>query len=213
MMASNSSHWLRSILVAALILAGIARVSGAGPGEIVLERAFMPDAAPSSFAVTFPNGVSFCYDPVRGGVNYAWQGGFDIAPARPGLGKFIKPVKLSGEIAYRETGPAPLRRAGAAHVPVIVFKGYRLQGDAVEFVYTTDGVLVHEEVRARPGGDGLVRRFRIEPAGGDARWWYVPGPMEGAVLTTPSGQFEGSGFRFDAVAAREFSLEIVFPRK
>jgi hypothetical protein len=53
------------------------------------------DASPSSFAIGLPGGVNFCFDPVRGGVSYAWKGGFvDLAPARPGPGKFINPVKL-----------------------------------------------------------------------------------------------------------------------
>jgi hypothetical protein len=204
---------------ARLLGLGVALLSGAMPlamggpaGEPLVERTMMPDAAPSSFAVGFPNGVGFCFDPVRGGVRYAWRGGFvDLAPARPGVGKFIEPARLPGAVAYRETGDTPLRRGDPARVPAVGFKGYRLHAASVEFHYTIDGVRVQEEVSARPQGDGLIRRFRLEPAAGDARWWYVPGPTEGATPAAPSARFEDGAFRFDAGAAREFTIEIVFP--
>ncbi len=207
------SSAFRGWLFAAVAAFALAARVGAETGAIRIERAFMADAAPSSFAVSFSNGLSVCFDPVRGGVNYVWLGGFDVAPARPGLGKFIKPVKLLGDVLYRETGAAPLRRGDATRPPVVVFHGYRLRDGAVEFVYTVDGVRVREELRLRPGGDGLLRKFRPDAADADTRWWYVPGATGGAVLTSPTGAFEGSGFRFDAQGAREFTLEIVLPRK
>src|SRR5215217_8005111 len=65
--------------------------TGALRSEVLIERMFMPlDASPSSFAIGLPGGVNFCFDPVRGGVSYAWKGGFvDLTPVRPGPGKFI----------------------------------------------------------------------------------------------------------------------------
>ncbi|HUR57558.1 MAG TPA: hypothetical protein VM029_07605, partial [Opitutaceae bacterium] len=82
-----------------------------------------------------------------------------------------------------------------------------------EFSYTVDGVLVHEEIRARPTGDGLIRRFRTEPSDADARWSYLPGPTEGATLTAAAGRLENGAYRFDSGSARDFVLEIVFRRK
>jgi hypothetical protein len=142
--------------------------------EPQIERTCLPfDAAPSSFAIGLPNGVNFCFDPVRGGLSYAWTGGFlDVTPVRPGPGKFISAAKLLGSLVYRESGAAPLRRGDPARVPIIEFTGYTLRADAVEFRYTIDGALVREEVSAQPGGTGLVRRFRIE-GGNDAKWWHV----------------------------------------
>ena len=83
-----------------------------GRAEVLIERVFMPlDASPSSFAIGLPGGINFCFDPVRGGVSYAWRGEFlDLAPARPGAGKFINPAKLMGPVVYQETGLAPTRR-------------------------------------------------------------------------------------------------------
>src|SRR5687767_10599532 len=125
--------------------------------EVLVERIFMPlDASPSSFAVALPGGVNFCFDPVRGGVSYAWKGGFiDVTPARPGTGKFISPVKLLGPVVYQETGAAPLRRGDPARVPVVEFNGYTLRDDAIEFRYAVDGVLVREEIRANANRDAL----------------------------------------------------------
>src|SRR2546423_9601448 len=89
--------------------------------EIQIERIFMPlDAAPSSFAIGLPGGVNFCFDPVRGGVSYAWKGAFlDLTPARPGTGKFVQAAKLGGPVAYQESGVGPLRRGDPGRAPVV----------------------------------------------------------------------------------------------
>lgn len=180
------------------------------PGaELRVERTYMADAAPSAFAIGFANGVSFCYDPVRGGLNYVWDGGFvNLAPVRPGMGKLIQPAGLLGAVVYRERGAAPLRHGDPARVPLVQFQGYRVGDNLIEFHYTLDGATVREEIRPRPNGDGLTRRFRFDaPA---ASWWYLPGPQEGAPLSAPAGQPEAGGFRFDVAAGGEFTLEIIF---
>jgi hypothetical protein len=162
----------RNVFKTALVVAALGT---AWPvhAEVQVERTYLPDAGPSSFAIGLPGGVSFCFDPVRCGVSYAWTGDYlDLTPARPGTGKFIKPAKPLGPIVYREAGVAPLRRGDAARVPVVEFAGYTLRNDSVEFRYTVDGTLVREEVRATPGGNGLIRRFQME-SGSDAKWWHV----------------------------------------
>ena len=142
--------------------------------EVRVERGYLPHgAAPSSFAIALPGGVNFCFDPVRCGVSYVWTGGFlDLAPMRPGPGKFIQPAVLEGMLVYREEGVAPLRRGEPVKVPEAVFTGYALRDDAIEFRYTVDGAPVREEVRVKAGGGALVRTFHF-PAGNDARWWRV----------------------------------------
>lgn len=168
MKPTRSSFSQITVALALGLLAGVA----SSRAEVQVERGFLPDAGPSSFAIGLPGGVNFCFDPVRGGVTYAWTGGFlDLSPLRPGAGKFIKPAKLLGPVVYREAGAAPLRRGDPARVPAIEFTGYTLRDDAIEFRYTLDGTPVREEIRARSGG-GLVRRFQIE-GGGDAKWWHV----------------------------------------
>ncbi len=178
-------------LLPALLFTLLGPLAGFAKAEVQIERTFLPfDVAPSSFAIGLPGGINFCYDPVRGGVCYAWTGGFlDIGPVRPGVGgKFLAPAGLLGPVVYRENGPTPLRRGDSAHVPVYEFKGYVLRDDSVEFQYTLDGVLVREDIRAGAKG-GLARRFRIEGAT-DAKWWYaVDGQPANALSPTPDGQF------------------------
>lgn len=153
------------------------------PGEVQIERTMLPDARASSFAFGLPGGISFCYDPTRGGLNYAWTGGFiDLTNVRP-VNKLIKAATLVGTVVYRETGQSPLRRGDAAREPVVEFKGYSLRDSAVELRYTVDGVPVSEEIRARPSGDGLVRRFRFDRAGGDATWYYAVAGRPAVALT------------------------------
>ena len=183
--ARRAGRRLTAGLLSALLLPVAARA------EVLIERIFMPfDAAPSSFAIGLPGGVNFCFDPVRGGVSYVWKGGFlDVTPARPGAGKFINAVKLLGSLVYQETGVAPLRRGDPARTPVVEFAGYSLRDDAVEFRYTIDGVAVREEIRAQPGGSGLLRRFHIEGAG-DAKWWHVTeGKPAVELKREPNGSF------------------------
>jgi hypothetical protein len=159
--------------------------------EVLLERTFLPHgAAPSSFAVGLPGGPNFCFDPVRAAVTFVWTGGFlDLAPARPGPGKFVAPARPLGPLVYQETGDAPLRRRDPARLPAILFTGYTLRDDAVEFRYTVDGLPVREEIRANPARTALLRRFHF-PAGTDATWWHAPAgrpPVE--LRREPSGTF------------------------
>jgi hypothetical protein len=155
------------------------------PGEVQIERTFLPDAHASSFAFGLPGGVNFCFDPVRGGVNYAWTGGFlDLTNVRP-VNKLVKAARPLGPIVYRETGAAPLRHGDALHVPAIVFKGYTLRDSAVELRYTLDGVLVREEIRANADKSGLIRKFAINPSAGE-KWWYVLDGLPPSLLTSES---------------------------
>lgn len=187
----------------------------AGPsGDLQIARTVMEDASPSSFAVGFPNGLSFCYDPVRGGLIYAWRGGFaDLTPAWPEVGKFVKPVKLLGEVVYRESGRSPLRRGDPGREAAVEFKGYRLGDGMIEFRYTVDGVRVREEVSAPSGGDRIVRRFHIDATEANLRWWYVPGIIEGAALSAPGSEPEAGAYRFESGPEGVFTLEIVLPEK
>jgi hypothetical protein len=187
----NRIPWGHRVCLSTLaLLLGVA-LSGAVRAEVLIERIFMPhDASPSSFAIGLPGGANFCFDPVRGGVSYAWKGGFvDLTPARPGTGKFITAVKLLGPIVYQETGVAPLRRGDPGRVPVVEFTGYAVRDDAVEFRYTVDGVAIREEIHAKPDGNALVRRFHVED-GGDSKWWHVTDAKPATELKRqPNGTF------------------------
>lgn len=158
--------------------------------EVQIERTMLPHAHASSFAFGLPGGVNFCYDPVRGGVNYAWTGDFlDLTNVRP-VNKLIKAAELRGPIVYRESGAAPLRRGDARRVPMIEFKGYTLRDAEVELRYTIDGAPVRETIAALPKGAGLRRTFRFDGAGADAAWFHVVEGRPATALTRDaSGAF------------------------
>ena len=160
------------------------------PGEVLVERTFLPDAKPSSFAFGLPGGINFCYDPTRGGINYAWTGGFlDLTNVRP-VNKLVKAAVLLGPVVYRETGPSPLRRSDPTRPPVVEFKGYTFHPGSVEIRYTVDGVPVTEAIAALPNRAGLKRTFRFDRAGADAQWWYVTAGRPAAALARDaSGAF------------------------
>lgn len=160
------------------------------PDEVQIERTMLPEAHAGSFAFGLPGGVNVCYDPVRGGVNYIWTGGFiALTNVRP-VNKLIKAADLLGPIVHREAGTAPLRRADAARVPVLEFAGYTLRPGAVELRYTVDGVPVREELRAAPDGRALVRTFRFDRTGADTRWWFVvEGQPPRAITPQADGTF------------------------
>jgi hypothetical protein len=173
-----------------LLACGALACATPAPAEVQIERTMLPDARASSFAFGLPGGVNFCYDPVRGGLNYAWTGGFlDLANVRP-VNKLIKAAELGGPIVYRESGAAPLRRGDARRVPAIEFKGYTLRAAEVELRYTIDGAPVRETIAALPGGAGLRRTFRFDGAGADAAWFHVTeGRPAAALARDASGVF------------------------
>ena len=169
------------------LLATLALAAPTARAEVQVERLYLPDASPSSFAIGLPGGVNFCFDPVRGAVSYAWTGGFlDTTPTRPGAGKFIVPAKLLGPIAYKEAGVSPLRRGDPKREPVVEFAGYSLRDDSIEFRYTVDGTPVREEISAK--GNALVRRLHIS-GGTDAKWWHVVDGQPPAELRRDGGAF------------------------
>ncbi|MEY2878373.1 MAG: hypothetical protein RLZZ15_753 [Verrucomicrobiota bacterium] len=187
----------RATLVAFLPLAALLLAAPAARAEVLIERTMLPDAHASSFAFGLPGGVNFCYDPIRGGVNYAWTGDFlDLTGVRP-VNKLTTPAKPLGPIVHRETGPAPLRRGDPARAPVVEFKGYTLREASVELRYTIDGVLVRETITALPQRTGLRREFRLDPAGADAKWFYA---IEGRPATPLAPDATGA-----------LVIEVIFP--
>jgi len=159
------------------------------PDEVLIERVMLPDARAGCFAFGLPGGVNVCYDPTRGGLNYAWTGGFiDLTNVRP-VNKLIKAATLLGPVVYRETGTSPLRRGDASRAPVVVFKGYTLRPASVELRYTVDGAPVAETISALPNAAGVRRTFRFDRAGADAPWTYV---VEGRPALTLTKDATGS---------------------
>jgi hypothetical protein len=173
-----------------------------------VERGFFPDARPNAFVVGFSGGLSFCYDPLRGGLNYAWSGFIDVSPIRPGLGKVIKAAEPLGRIVYRETGDAPVRLGDPRRVPDIRLQGYTLGPDRIEFRYLIDNVEVREEIRPRPDGTGLTRRWRYPASSGPL--WFVAATREGATCVAPQATPAADGLRFDGAAAGDVTLDLIW---
>ncbi|HRE82105.1 MAG TPA: hypothetical protein PLN52_13735 [Opitutaceae bacterium] len=184
-------------------------------------RTFMPEATPSSFAVTFANGINICYDPVRGSTRYAWVGpGIDLSPARPGNGKFIKAASLQGTLVYQEDEDAPLRVSLNGQTPEVVFKGYQILPDSVVFYTLVDGVPLSEEIQPRSDGRGIVRRFRRgghpttrdrdNPHLRSIEVWYVPGKISKGQLAMRGGDIAGNGYHFTLDEKSRFELDVTF---
>jgi hypothetical protein len=191
-----------SLLLAGCLLAGAAP---AAPEGVRVHRTMLPDCGPSSFAVALGPQLGFSYDPGRGGVNYAWRGEFvDLAPTWKA--KLNQPAEVKGTIVYREQARFPLRLAPGAGEPAYVFKGYVLRPDAVEFLYTLDGVPVREEIRATADGRGLLRHFRVDTP--VAAWSYAVEPQPGARVTAPAGAWNEARTALTAAGGREFIVRV-----
>jgi len=179
--------------------------------SVFVHRTMLPDCGPSSFAVALGPNLGFSYDPGRGGVNYVWQGPFvDLGPTWKA--KINQPAEVKGTIVYREQVRFPLRLKPGAGEPAYVFKGYVLLPDAVEFHYTLDGVPVREEIRAAPGGRGLVRTFRTDTV--VAAWSYAAEAQPAARLSSREGGWNEARTALTAPGGREFTLQLALePRQ
>jgi hypothetical protein len=176
-------------------------IPGARPA---IQRTFMPDSYPGAFAITFPNGPSVCLDPVRGGINYVWDGEFvDLRPRW--LTKQGEPARPMGEIFYRERQWQPLR-AGTPDGPEdFEFLGYAWEGGYPEFHYRVGGRDVRERLAASPDG-GLIRRFHI--GAGAAPLWIRLESQADAEVVVRGLERDGSAACFPSRERGEFAIEI-----
>lgn len=153
-------------------------------GQPQVFRTFMPGAGPSAFGVVLSPQLALCYDPLRGGVNQAWQGTLDLAPTR--RAKINQPAQINGTVFYKETTMQPLRVHDAGKVPERRFKGYAYgrSGDGVTFKYTLDGVEISESLRVTADGRGIERLWNV-PSG--AVFYLVTDPQANADVTIQGG--------------------------
>jgi hypothetical protein len=132
----------------------------AGGGGLKVHRTWMPDAYPSSYAIGFPNGLNFCFDPIRGELIYAWRGDYVDLSATVN-GKIPRDAAIRGTIFYQSLTPSGFRSGEGTTEPKIRFKAFRVHDDVPEFEYEVDGVVVRETIRPSPDGATLVRQFRV----------------------------------------------------
>ncbi len=170
-----------------------------------VQRTFMPDSFPGSIAITFPNGPGVCLDPVRGGINYVWDGDFvDLRPRW--LTKQGAPARIFGDVFYREKLWQPLRLGSPGSEPHFRFRGYALKADGPEFHYEIDGRDVYETIRALEDGKGISRQFRIGP--GKQSLWVNLEAQHGAEVVARGVESDGNACCFPSHAAGEFTIEI-----
>jgi hypothetical protein len=177
-------------------------IPGARP---IVQRTFMPDSYPGAFAITFPGGPGVCLDPVRGGINFIWDGDFvDLRPRW--LTKQGAPARIFGPIFYQEKAWQPLRAGAPDRAVEYQFRGYAMTAAGPEFHYRIAGREVCETIRARDDGQGIVRDFRV--GAGRGPLWLQLEAQPGAEVALRGLERDGDRGCFPAAGAGEFTIEI-----
>lgn len=184
--------------LAPLILAVLCTACRSLAGEVATPkpqvfRTFMPEAAPSAFAVVLTRELVLCYDSLRGGVNQAWRGTLDLAPTL--RAKINQPAAIQGQVFYAESIVQPVRVDDPGKTPERRFKGYRYAGDAVIFDYTLDGVAISETLRATDNGRTVERIWRIEP-GANAVFFLAENQADAEMTFTGGSEDSPNVWRF-----------------
>jgi len=171
----------------------------------IVQRTFMPESYPGSFAITFPNGPGVCFDPVRGGINFVWDGDFvDLRPRW--LTKQGEPPRIFGKVFYREKAWQPLREGAPTRDSEFRFRGYALKAGGPEFHYQIDGRDIFEAISANAQGTGITRRFRVGAGAGPL--WISLEPQTDAEIALTGLVRDGDHATFASASAGEFTIEI-----
>ncbi len=176
------------------------------PGaETVVQRTFMPESYPGAFAITLPNGPSLCLDPVRGGINYIWDGDFvDLRPRW--ITKQGEPARFFGEIFYHEKEWQPFRAPTPNAASDLRFRGYTLRAGIPEFHYQIGGRDVFETFSTGSTPGSLLRTFRVGP--GRTTLWLNLEPQAKSEVTVRGLERDGPLASFGSPAGGEFTIEI-----
>jgi len=164
------------------------------PGsQTQVQRTYMPGAHPGSFAVTFPQGPGICFDPVRGGINYIWEGDFiDLRPRW--LTKQGKPAKYYGEVFYSNELQKPIRTGSPDKESEYQFQGYRMVEGNPVFSYSVDGTLISETVTPLENAYGVKRHFRVE---GKKPVWILSEPQKDSEITLAGAEKKGKHIHYN----------------
>lgn len=171
-----------------------------------VSRTFMPESGPASIAVGLTREHGYNFDAGEAFLAYAWSGGFiDNQPHWRGNGNAY--AQVIGTEYFRSKSGFPLRVGGRDAAREVEFHGYRLvDGGLPEFHYSVDGAQVYELIRAREGGPGLVRSFRIE-AREPVR--FIGEPAAGVRYESSAGRWNGSVLELTPAQARQFTLTMI----
>jgi putative heme-binding domain-containing protein len=175
------------------------------PG-VQVYRTMMPQSGPAALAISLGEGVWLCFDPQRGGINYAWQGELDLSPTV--AQKINDPARIEGDLFFRDGREGPLRVNDREHVPVVTFRGYRLLDDGVEVRYDLDGLPVRDRFRPLEdaAGAGLVREIRIE--GNVERLWLLHDEQDQGIVQVEPAQRKADAWRIDAENEHPLTLRM-----
>lgn len=196
-----SPDYLR-VITHALLWTARRPIPGARPA---VQRTFMPESHPGAFAITFPEGVGVCLDPVRGGVNFAWEGDFvDLRPRW--LTKQGAPARIFGPVFYTERTWQPLRAGAPGADSTWRFKGHVLRDGIPEFHYDVAGREVTETLRALPDGSGFARLFTV--AAGKSPLWLTLEDQPGAELTLEGAARDGNAVAFTSPDSGGFRITV-----
>lgn len=197
----NSPDYLR-VITHALLWTARRPIPGARPA---VQRTFMPESHPGAFAITFPEGVGVCLDPVSGGVNFAWEGDFvDLRPRW--LTKQGAPARIFGPVFYSEKLPQPLRAGAPGADSNWRFKGYVLRDGSPEFRYDVAGREVTETLRALPDGSGFTRAFTI--AAGKSPLWLTLEQQSNAEVSVQGAARDGNTVAFMSADSGSFKITV-----
>jgi hypothetical protein len=178
--------------------------------QTLVQRTIMADSFPGALAICFPGGPSLCFDTVRGGINYIWDGDF-VDLRHWWTGRHGDPLRsfaarISGDVFYREGSMSPAFHLGSSDDQTVYhFRGYRLKKDGYpELSYTVGGRGVTEELHPVGDGIGVECTFTVE-AGPRPLWIRLPAGSK-AGIGVSGAVLDGDFVRFDATDAGTFAV-------
>src|SRR5690606_25544311 len=156
-------------------------------GRPLVYRTILPDSRPSSIAVGYDNGLAFVFDPIRGGISYAWTGPFlDLEPTW--TGKLIKPARVLGKVFFRDARDLPLRKGNPEIGSEFVFKGYDVGPERITFFYLLDGSPVEQTVTPLKTEDKEALHIQFKVADPGESYWLLLSPQPQARITSPEAE-------------------------
>lgn len=197
----------RSIVSNSVLWAARQPVPGA---RALVQRTSMADAFPGALAITFPGGPSLCFDTVRGGINYIWDGDFvDLRPWWTGrhgdpLRSFA--ARIWGDVFYREGSMLPAFHLGSSDDPSVYrFRGYHLRKDGFpELLYSVGGRGITEEIHPVGDGIGVACTFHVEA--GPRPLWMRLSTGSKAEIGVSGAVLDGNFVRYDETGSSAFAV-------
>jgi hypothetical protein len=211
---ARASSWKHRALftgIFGVVLIGFAAAASdppVGMPGLKVHRTWMPNAYPSSYAIGFPGGLNFCFDPIRANLIYAWRGDY-VDLAATVNGKIPRDAAVRGTIFYQSLTMCGFRRESGAVEPEVRFRAFGMHNEIPEFEYDVDGTRVRETVRPSSDGTSLVRQFRVTT--GERGLTYLP--IEPVEVLIDSGPAKRSGASVVLPANSTIVFSLSLPRQ